>query len=408
VATVSVLIPNYNRAHMLQDAVRSVLAQTYQDFEILVVDDGSTEDIPAALMLFGERVRYIRQENAGPAAARNLGLRYATGRYIAFLDNDDLWLPRKLERQVDALQRQPDLGMVSCQAFVMDDDARVLARCPQGADRPTPVVSLAELAEQNAIVGGGSSEMVRAEAMHEISGFDVGIRFVEDWDCWLRLARRWQIWMVPEPLSYYRLNAHGHRNHAPLPAHVDAVHANILRVLEQTFGNWPREQGDAVPIQARAYAREYLRHALVLYAVGRQAEGRSTWEQAIASYAGIAANPAAVKAAIIACTTGYAMGLPRAERSKQIARILADILSDLPQPVLSLRDQRSRLEAALLAELAFLAAQQGDPVEARAWALRCLTCEPAWVRNIGFLKLLATGGKQHWPIPVQEHMTRFS
>lgn len=405
--SVSVLIPNYNRARMLKDAVRSVLAQTYQDFEILVVDDGSTEDIPAALAGFGDRVRYVHQQNAGPAKARNLGLTYITGQYVAFLDNDDLWLPRKLERQVEVLQRQPDVGMVSCQAFVMDDSTRVLSRPPQGVGRQRPLVPLAELAERNVIGGGGSSEMVRAEAIREIGGFDTGIRFVEDWDCWLRIARNWGIWMVPEPLSYYRINSQGQRNHAPLPAHADTVNENVMKVLERVFVDWPVAQVNPAPIRARAYTREYLRHAMVLYAVGRQDEGRSAWEQAIASDAGTAADPVTTKNVIITCVMGYAMGLSTAEREKQATCILANILSDVPCEVRYLLDQRIKMEAALLAELAFWSAQQGEVSEARRLAWRCLTRDFSWARNVGLVKLIATGGQEHWPIPVQEHMMRF-
>lgn len=250
--------------------------------------------------------------------------------------------------------------------------------------------------------------MVRIEAMREIGGFDTGIRFVEDWDCWLRIARKWKTWMVPEPLSYYRLNSQGQRNHAPFPAQVDAVHANILRVLEQAFGSWPAEQGDPAPVRARAHAREYLRHALVLSAVGRQGEGRSAWEKAIAGDADIAADATTVKSAIIACATGYALGLSAAERANQAMHVLANILSDLPQPVRFLHDEHTKVEAALLAELAFLAAQHGDAAETRLLAWRCLARDISWARNVGLVRLITTGGRAHWPIPVQEHMARFS
>jgi glycosyltransferase involved in cell wall biosynthesis len=405
--TVSVMIPNYNRPLLLQDAVESVLAQSFQDLEILVVDDGSTEDIPAALAQFGDRVRYIRKENAGPAVARNFGLEHVTGEYVAFLDNDDLWLPRKLERQVEVLQRRPEVGMVSCQAFVMDDAARVLARPPQGCDRVSPEVSLEELSEQNAIVGGGSSEMVRTQALQDIGGFNTAIRFVEDWDCWLRLARQWKLWMVPEALSYYRLNSQGQRNHAPTPAQADAVHANILRVLEQAFASWPAERGSPAEHQPRAYAREYLRHALVLYAIGRQAEGKSTWEQAIQQDYLIAASPDAVRPAVINCLAGYVIGAPSAKRMTLGREYVTNVLSDLPPPVRYLQDEQAELEAALLAELAFLAAQWGDAPEARRLALRCLARDPGWARNVGLIKLIADGGRSHWPIPVQEHKARF-
>lgn len=405
--TVSVLIPNYNRASMLQDAVRSALAQTYQDFEILVVDDGSTEDIPAALAPFGNRVQYARKENGGCASAKNYGLRLVTGEYLAVLDNDDLWLPTKLERQVEVLRNKPDVGMVSCQAFIMEDHGRVFARPPQGSRRQQPLVRLAELAEQNVIAGGSSSEMVRISALRAIGGFNADIDFVDDWDCWLRLAREWKIWLIPEPLSYYRINSQGYRNHAPRPAQADAVHANALRVLKQAFADWPRTEGDPRPTEARAYAREYLRHALVLYAIGRSAEGRMAWETAISRDASLAADPATVRAAIVACATGYALGLSTSQRMQQATAVLNNILSDLPEQTRFLLDQRVQLAAELLAELSFLAAQEGDPSGARWLGWQCLTRDASWARNIGLLKLILTGGRNYWPVPVQQHMARF-
>ena len=405
--TVSVLIPNYNRPRMLQDAIRSVLAQTYQDFEILVVDDGSTEDIPAALIPFADRVRYVRKENGGCASAKNYGLDLVTGEYVAVIDNDDLWLPRKLERQVQVLKSKPNVGLVSCQVFVMDDDARVMARPPQGAGRETPVVSLAELVEQNVIVGGSSAQMVRTAALRNIGGFDTQI-YHDDWDCWVRLARDWRIWMIDEPLAYYRINSQGYRNHAPLPARADSIHQSMLQVSERAYSYLTDEQDDVEPIRARARAREYLRHALVLYAIERQTEGREAWEQAIACDADITTDSEIVNTSIIDCATGYAMGFCGREREREANRILASILSDLPHAMRSMQDQHAQVEARLLAELAFLAAQQGEAAEARTLAWRCLTRDHTWVRNIGLMKLLVTGGREHSPVPVQEHVVRLS
>ena len=239
--TVSVLDPNYNRGRLSQDAVRSVLVQSYQDFEILVVDDGSTEDIPAALAPFSARVQYVRKENGGCASAKNFGLGLVTGEYLAVLDNDDLWLPAKLERQVEELKRQPNVGMVSCQVFVMDDDARVLARPPQGAGRKTPRVSLAELAEQNVIVGGSSAQMVRTNALRDIGGFDTSV-YHDDWDCWVRLAYHWRLWDDPRAVAYDPINSQGYRNHAPLPERADAVHKSMLTVSERAFEGWWRRR----------------------------------------------------------------------------------------------------------------------------------------------------------------------
>src|SRR5689334_17679721 len=110
---VSVVIPAFNRAFILPEALDSVLAQTWKDFEILVVDDGSTDDSETALRPYVERfgVRFLRQANQGPAAARNRGIEAARGKYVAFLDSDDLWLPIKLSAQIPRMEAHPDVVM---------------------------------------------------------------------------------------------------------------------------------------------------------------------------------------------------------------------------------------------------------------------------------------------------------
>jgi len=102
---VSAIIPTYNRAHVICDAVESILAQTYREIEVIVVDDGSKDDTLPRLKQYGDRIRVVSQANAGPAAARNRGIAVAQGELIAFLDSDDLWLSTKIERQVALLQR---------------------------------------------------------------------------------------------------------------------------------------------------------------------------------------------------------------------------------------------------------------------------------------------------------------
>ncbi len=108
------VIPTYNRAEMVVEAVQCVLAQTHSNTEIIVVDDGGTDDTPQRLAEFGPRVLYLRQANQGVAAARNAGIRRASGEFVAFLDSDDLWHQRKLEIQMDYLRRHPEVGIVVC------------------------------------------------------------------------------------------------------------------------------------------------------------------------------------------------------------------------------------------------------------------------------------------------------
>lgn len=125
--TVSVVVPVHNRISWAVEAVRSVLDQTYADFEVVVVDDGSTED-PTPLRVADERVRYVRQENRGASAARNLGLGLARGRYVAFLDADDLFVPGKLERQATVMEGRPDVAISHTSYLLMDHEGRDIGR----------------------------------------------------------------------------------------------------------------------------------------------------------------------------------------------------------------------------------------------------------------------------------------
>ncbi|MBI4402274.1 MAG: glycosyltransferase family 2 protein, partial [Nitrospirae bacterium] len=121
---VSVVIPLYNARDVIRHTIASVLAQTWKDYEIIVVDDGSTDGSGAVVRGIGDHIRYVRQENAGVARARNRGIAESTGAAIALLDHDDLWHPTKLEKQVQVLERQPEVGMVITDVAHIDREGR--------------------------------------------------------------------------------------------------------------------------------------------------------------------------------------------------------------------------------------------------------------------------------------------
>ena len=117
---VSVIIPAYNCAHYICHAVDSVLAQTFPDFELVVVDDGSTDNTRELLKQYGSQIKYIYQQNKDMTAARNTGINHSSGEYIAFLDSDDIWLANKLERQIVLLDQAPEVGLVYCWHYYID------------------------------------------------------------------------------------------------------------------------------------------------------------------------------------------------------------------------------------------------------------------------------------------------
>ncbi len=204
---VSVIIPTHNRAEVIGEAVESVLAQTYRDLEIIVVDDGSTDRTRDALAGYlashGERVRYVWQENAGAPAARNTGMRAATGDYIAFLDSDDIYLPRRLEVGVGALEADARLGASYLDQRTVDVNGAVLlgSRIERFGGPASgwilPALFRGDLVQTNTIT-------IRREALAAVGGFDERLWSGQDTDLWWRLAKQWRIIGVPETLVVVR------------------------------------------------------------------------------------------------------------------------------------------------------------------------------------------------------------
>jgi hypothetical protein len=200
---VSVVIPTYNRERLLGQTLRSALAQRGVDFEILVVDDGSTDGTADDVAALGDhRVRLLRhQRPRGVATARNTGAAAAHGAWVAFLDDDDLWAPDKLARQLDAA-RTAGGDWVYAGTVEVDGAGRLLG----GAPPPPPSVLLAQLTRRNPMPAGSSNVMVRATLLAEAGGFDPALRHLADWDLWLRLARQTRPAWVAAPLVAYRIH----------------------------------------------------------------------------------------------------------------------------------------------------------------------------------------------------------
>jgi hypothetical protein len=194
---VSVIIPAFNAARFIAGALRSVFAQTFTDFEVVVVDDGSEdrEVLEKALGEFSGRIRYVRQSNGGPAKARNTGVAHATGELVAFLDADDEWVPEKLARQVDYFKRFPETGLLH---------TAVVGGTPDGAVAGPPRHAFCELFHTDFFIRTLTVMMPR-RIFTAVHGFDERREVhVEDWDLWLRVAVRYPIGYIDEPLAYHR------------------------------------------------------------------------------------------------------------------------------------------------------------------------------------------------------------
>jgi len=256
--SVSVVVATYNQAHWLGEAIASVREQTYADWELVVADDGSTDDTATVVASFADtRVHHLPAARAERAAARNRGIAAATGEVVAFLDADDTWRPEKLARQMTALAAAPEAA--ACYA---------VARFVDGAGRPLPVrkpvralsgLLFPRLVRGNFIIL--ASMVVRRRCLDAVGGFDATLPVYgcEDWDLWLRLARRDAIVAVDDELVHYRQHDGNTRP--------EQVMASGLAVLDRLYAD-PGVEREAGIGRAAARARHVWYHAGIV--AGRQ------------------------------------------------------------------------------------------------------------------------------------------
>lgn|SRR5574337_37784 len=249
--TVSVVVPAYNAAAFLRRAIDSVLGQTAVDLELLVVDDGSTDATLQLLAGYGERLQAIPQVNAGPAGARNRGLALARGRYIAFLDADDWWLPEKLGRQVALLDSRPEIGFCSTGTRVVHADGTPAGDWPCG---DIGASLLETLFMRGAVVSGSTSGVLaRRELLLDAGGFDERLRGFEDPDLWIRLAARAGYACIPQPLTVV----------VRTPG---SVSTHLVRMRTTTLASFRKNRNLLPPQQRGAYWRAACAGALADYA----------------------------------------------------------------------------------------------------------------------------------------------
>jgi glycosyltransferase involved in cell wall biosynthesis len=252
---VSIIMAAYNHARYIREAIASALAQTYERWELIVVDDGSTDDTAALLRQFTDlRIRYIYQENQGLAASRNRGIALAHGPYLAFLDSDDVWMPHFLERCVSVLGGESDLAGVYTLIYHINQNS---ARFQNSYGRVVPPGLL-----YHQLLEGGwfppCAAVVRSRIVHEVGLFDTSLQGqgTEDWDLWLRIAHLYPMRGVSEPLACYRVYD------GSMSTDVERMHANRLAVLAKHFGQLEGEPQTWPEDKRRAYAFTYRTAAL--------------------------------------------------------------------------------------------------------------------------------------------------
>jgi glycosyltransferase involved in cell wall biosynthesis len=242
---VSVVIPAYNAMTYLPETVESVLRQTFTDFEVLIIDDGSSDHIRQwADQQTDPRIKLISQVNQGVSVARNTGIAHAQGEYIAFLDADDLWETTKIEKQVRCLDANPALGLVHTWMVFIDKQGKSTGRI---ISSHTEGNVWKQLVEKNTIAC--SSVMVRRCCFEVIGLFDQNLEFAEDWDMWIRIGYHYPFAVIKEPLYYYRQLSNS------LSKNCKVIEPNFQTIIEKNFKSSPSE---LLYLKNRSYGYSYL------------------------------------------------------------------------------------------------------------------------------------------------------
>ena len=275
--TVDVIIPAYNISRHLPTALESVMLQTFQNWRIVVVDDGSTDGTEAVLKPFfdrlGTRLTYLKQRNQGPSAARNTGIRHTSGELIALLDGDDLWVPDRLEVSVACLVSRPAAGLSYGLITRMTETGEVLDTfAGNGAHAEG---WLARQIYMRRVEFPCPTVTVRRACLEEIGLFDEAMRATEDRDLWLRLAQRYEIAFIPEVLAYYRTAA------SSASLNYDKMMKAQLHFVEKHFG----EPGCGEQERQTALARIYRQRAEGFKA------NHQPWKALVTSGRALAARP---------------------------------------------------------------------------------------------------------------------
>ena len=279
VPAVSVIMNCLNSSRDLREAMDSIVAQTFTDFEIVFWDNGSTDESPAIAKSYGEKVRYFRGETTVPlGAGRNLALAQARGRYIAFLDCDDIWRPRKLELQVGLFEANPRVGLVSTDTEIFDGK-RVIKRL-FAETHPARGMAFVALMERQWI--SMSSAMVRAEALAGLSEravptgqgenggwFDESLNVCEEADVFYRIAHDWELDHVDEPLTVWRV--HGSNTTFRKFGQFADETLRILDKHRRLYPGYDQEHAGLVILLTR---RAAFQKAVALWREGRNAEAR--------------------------------------------------------------------------------------------------------------------------------------
>ena len=341
-ATVSAIIPTYNEAELVVAAVKSALQQSWPSMEVIVIDDGSTDDTRALLEPLSNRIRYVFQSNAGRPAARNRGLALATGEFVAFLDADDVWYPEKIARQLAGLKRHPEAGWAYCRAHLTDQKGTILKSSFWPDSFGTGQIGVSNI--EDALMAGNleihtSTIVVRRDLLRSVGNFDESLATAQDTNMWIRIAHLSPILFMEETLATWRLDTS--------VVFMDRMQSynyavNGLRARKNSLEAIGIDLDSSLVAQG-VLRDAYLESALIEFGNGRTEEGQGYWAKAIPAEAPdpYSRLPKRLASFAIANARYDPMGPARAERN------LEAILSQLP---LSTREQ-SKIATAAYCEM---------------------------------------------------------
>ena len=376
---VSIVIPTYNRSELLRMSVESALAQTYPNVEIIVVDDGSTDDTAALVSQYTDQVTYLKQDNQGVAAARNAGFRASAGEYATFLDDDDLIMPTKIEHQVQVLASRPEVGLVHCRYYYADKDGNLLDKVgllPEGE-------VLEELLCGNFVWMG--APLIRRQCLDRAGYFDQEIpSVIADWDLWLRIALAGTPFAcVQEPLGAYRVQQDS------MLANVAELERATFTVFDKVFAN-PQLPADAVAVKEHARGRWRFWISCRYYAAGRWDDGRRNLSQALALCPDLLAKPTHLLKLLSADALTPRVSDP--------FEFITNLLDHLPSCALGLQQYRSQILSRIYVGLALRNYGTGSIPTAQSQLAQALALDPAMLEQMdGFAESLYTFAK-HLPI----------
>lgn len=382
---VSIVVPTYNHADFLDRALKSIQAQTFADWEAIVVDDGSTDETVAVVSQFADdRIQYIYQDNRGLSAARNTGIEAARGYNLAFLDADDEWEPDFLRRCAEVLAADSVLAGVYTRNYFIDEQGRIL---PQIGGEVVP-----RSAFRSRLLDGGffpcNAVLVRAKVVHQVGLFDVQLTSVEDRDLWLRISEHYRMEGIPDVLARYRVYP------GSMSTDVARMLANRIAILVKHLGSpegdpatWPKEK-------RRAYALAYRAAALAYIQQSQLDEAECLLQKAVFTYPQILERLDTFYE--LACSDqprGYRGAVTLMDIDRNGVRLLEQLDSLFEKPSASVAPLRRMAYGNAYLALGILNDQAGRWAEARRYLIRAVLASPGLmichetVRR--FIKLLA-------------------